>query len=490
MSNSNSSTHCLPTTLQVSGPELRILPTCKACATPSLATPFDIRMLVIEDDAGDAHLVERALKSCNDCFDVCHAETLVEALELIQNDAFDLVLLDLSLPDSFGLEGIERLSEHCPQTPIVVLTGLNDSKLALDALERGAQDYLVKGEWSQESLKRTVRYAIQRHEVQTENQRLMARIQRQSRDDALTGVLNRHSFTTELDREWARSTRNHSPLSCVMIDVDLFKSINDAYGHATGDEVLRVIGQRIQAECRECDLVGRYGGEEFCVVLPDIAERGAVVWAERVRQSIADHKIIVADKCLSVTASFGLAQRQPSTTQPLQCVDLADQSLLMAKRYGRNQVLSAYQIQGRIAASMAGHLNDLSAIQAHSIMATLTHPLGLTASLSEAAFFFERTALATAAIVDSQGILKGILSEDSLIRELSSTLGWNTSVEQIMNKHPNYLPLEASASDVLEMLQRNSMREVYLVSRGAVVGYVSRMHLVSYLHRLESAKPH
>jgi PleD family two-component response regulator len=121
--------------------------------------------------------------------------------------------------------------------PIVILTGLDDDQTALDALEHGAQDYLVKGNTNSRELQRTLRHAVQRQQILNENRRLVSQLQIAARSDALTGVLNRHAMTEEFELHWSGSNLYGCPLSCVILDVDKFKAINDQFGHLAGDEV-------------------------------------------------------------------------------------------------------------------------------------------------------------------------------------------------------------------------------------------------------------
>ena len=158
--------------------------------------------------------------------------------------------------------------------------------------------------------------------------------------DPLTGLVNRRTFFTTLDMEWRRSRRTGYPLSCVMIDVDLFKKVNDTHGHMVGDAVLRSISSVLKKCCRDTDCVGRYGGEEFAVMLPDTDEHGAMLWAERCRLAVAEAPVLVDQTSVHVTVSMGVAQRNDNFATPEKLLDAADQALLEAKRLGRNRVVA------------------------------------------------------------------------------------------------------------------------------------------------------
>ncbi|MDP9200233.1 MAG: sensor domain-containing diguanylate cyclase [Pseudomonadota bacterium] len=163
------------------------------------------------------------------------------------------------------------------------------------------------------------------------------RLDRETRLDALTGLANRRAFDSRLAHEVDRTTRG-STFAVVMIDIDRFKSINDRFGHATGDVVLRWLGERLGAAARRGDFVARYGGEEFIAILPDAAPRDAVVWAERLRQVIRAVPPSPLEEI--VTASFGVAGWAAGDTGQT-VVDRADRGLYLAKTGGRDRVVGS-----------------------------------------------------------------------------------------------------------------------------------------------------
>ena len=167
-----------------------------------------------------------------------------------------------------------------------------------------------------------------------------SRLHSLTRTDALTELANRRHFIEVLTKEHARASRHGYPLSCVMIDLDHFKAINDQYGHATGDEVLRQTAERLSSALRETDLVARYGGEEFVALLPDTHQEGAEMVAERCRELLAGSPMEMTDgQTISVTASFGVAvlttKKTPGVDELLRA---ADDALYEAKGSGRNRV--------------------------------------------------------------------------------------------------------------------------------------------------------
>jgi diguanylate cyclase (GGDEF)-like protein len=172
--------------------------------------------------------------------------------------------------------------------------------------------------------------------IALENARLHGMVERQALVDGLTGLANRRAISDALQAEMARAERFETPLSVALADVDAFKDVNDVHGHAVGDQVLRIFADVLRDTLRESDVVGRWGGEEFLLLLPGADEEGAVQLAERVRAGLADRPIPGA-RGLRVTASFGVAEHAPQS-DPEQLVAAADGALYRAKRTGKNRV--------------------------------------------------------------------------------------------------------------------------------------------------------
>ena len=172
-----------------------------------------------------------------------------------------------------------------------------------------------------------------------ENARLFGEVQRLARIDELTGLLNRRHFFERAEQELARAKRYKRPLSAILLDVDHFKRVNDNHGHAVGDEVLRVVARRCRETVRSVDILGRYGGEEFVILVPDTSEAGTgEVLAERLRACIAQEPIASSGEAIAVTISLGVAGLRPDTDDLAKLLDRADTALYAAKEAGRNCV--------------------------------------------------------------------------------------------------------------------------------------------------------
>ncbi|PYT09816.1 MAG: GGDEF domain-containing protein [Acidobacteria bacterium] len=227
--------------------------------------PSATRVLLVEDNAGDARLVREMLSEAEAVpFDLMHVPQLSEALRRLAEIDFDAILLDLNLPDACGLEAISPVSEAAPGVPIVVLSGLGDERLALQAVQRGAQDYLVKGQGDGSLLARSIRYAIERKQSEQF-------INYMAHHDGLTGLPNRMLLLDRLEQALARTHRNRLMLAMLFLDLDHFKHVNDTLGHATGDELLKAVAARLRGCVRQSDTIARIGGDEFALILPEIA---------------------------------------------------------------------------------------------------------------------------------------------------------------------------------------------------------------------------
>lgn len=320
-----------------------------------------LQVLLVEDNPGDGRLVQLMADEQSDSVnEMVWVEDLCEGLSCLQSHEIDLVLLDLNLPDSRGLWTLEAILAQAPEVPVVVLTGLADEQLAVDAVRHGAQDYLVKGEVDGRLLARAIRYAVERKSIQSQlwQQKEAAeadrqKLQLQAATDELTGLWNRRKFQFFLEREVRRVERYRGKLALAVMDIDRFKFINDTYGHAFGDEVLATIAKLLRDKTRPSDIVARYGGEEFVVLMPHTTARDALVPAERLRQAIETHRLQrTEDDVIFVTASFGLAELDLDVEDIMETLIVrADEAMYHAKESGRNRVVLWNEMQRQTAPS-------------------------------------------------------------------------------------------------------------------------------------------
>ncbi len=416
-----------------------------------------LTILLVEDNPGDARLVQESLRGDEtDRFELNNATDLKEALAKVAQADYDAVLLDLSLPDCQGLETFLRLRDKAGQTPVVIFSGLDDRNVAMQAVQKGAQDYLVKGEVNDESLSRAIRYAVERHRIssllQQTQERLdsflehtydlvqimnpdghlrfinrswaetlgyqaddisglhyldvvdpdckkhweevferaragsssplvpvtflnkagkkifleggvyassqqpgagvrtvsailrditqrrleQERINHLAHHDSLTGLPNRRLFNARLEQLLIRSSLRNRPLAVLFIYLDHFKPINDAHGHETGDLLLINVANRLQNCLRQGDTVARIGGDEFAVLLADVAE---VADIPRVARKIIDTLVQpyhINELELSIQASIGISTYPSDGTAAKTLLKRADEAMYHVKAAGRN----------------------------------------------------------------------------------------------------------------------------------------------------------
>ncbi|MBC8481983.1 MAG: diguanylate cyclase [Planctomycetes bacterium] len=295
-----------------------------------------LNILIVDDDAVDQMRLKRVLEkllSQEMEFTVESAETLAQALDLLKTGSFNLVLLDLRLPDSVGLETVDSVHHACPDMPIVVLTGSDDGKLGVETVKRGAIDYISKS--FEQSVFET-RVGIALHIV-----KLQEKLQLLANIDELTGLANYRHFFDILEHEISRAKVTGDALAIIMFDIDHFKSVNDSYGHLGGDGILKQMGQILQENIYPLDVTARYGGDEFIVLMPGTSSTEALQAAERLRGIIDRFEWKVSDQRISITASAGLANIDSNNLiDSHDLVEKADMALYAAKRRGRNCVVN------------------------------------------------------------------------------------------------------------------------------------------------------
>lgn len=291
-----------------------------------------VRVLIIDDDAN-------ILQSLTDILESYQMEALgalygEEGIRLATEGRPDVILLDSRMPGISGFDVCTRLKEEeqTKHIPIIFLTGKDiTEENVVRGLELGAYDYITKPYRVAELLARI---------------RVMARIkvaEQRARElsvtDELTGLYNRRFLLQRCEEELSRAQRYRLPVTCILLDLDRFKRINDDHGHRAGDEVLRRVAQAMQGECRKEDIVARYGGEEFVVVLSG-DQRDGLGLSERIRHRLETTEIAVDDTTVVITGSFGVASYPNHMPEGdvSTLIHLADTALYQAKRAGRNQV--------------------------------------------------------------------------------------------------------------------------------------------------------
>ena len=269
----------------------------------------------------------------------------------------DVVLLDIEMP---GMDGYQVLAElkaddQLKDVPVVFLTGRTGMQDVVSALRRGAHDYLKKPFEEQELLAR-VGSAVHIKQLQDQLRERNDLLDRISRTDALTGVYNRRHLDEELRRRHTDARRHDEPLCVLMLDIEHFKAVNDTYGHPAGDLVLQVFARRVQSSLRAGDVAGRWGGEEFLVILPRTdVDQGRQV-AERIRSATAAAHIEAGEQTIRITVSVGCAAGRGDSPEAI--VARADSCLYQAKSSGRNKIVAHPSPNDHAAAGSAGRVRD------------------------------------------------------------------------------------------------------------------------------------
>lgn len=301
-------------------------------------------ILIIDDSAAARAELRRVLDEARRYGRVLEARDGIEGLRLLLAEPFDAVICDLEMP---GLDGEKLLAAQRGRAgggenlPFLFLTAQRDPERMARLLRGGACDIVQKPFHAAELLARLDLH-LRLRRLQAELREKNATLARLSTTDVVTGLRNRRYVTEFLSLEVLRSVRYRTLLSVMLLDVDYFKRVNDVHGHRVGDAVLQVVADTLRGGLRATDLAGRYGGEEFLVVLPQTGLAGAVMLAERVRGAIEATAIEVgAPVPLSVTVSIGVAELDESARSAEQLVERADAALYAAKDAGRNRVSAA-----------------------------------------------------------------------------------------------------------------------------------------------------
>jgi diguanylate cyclase (GGDEF)-like protein len=355
---------------------------------PQKSAAQSLQLLLVEDEPAQAQLVQDILvEKSNVDFKLSTVDTLklaIAALEKKEKKPFDLVLLDLNLPDSKGNETLKALRDIFPDVPIVVLTGVDDTTGEHSALEMGAQDYLIKGHYTGDDLVRSIYHAVQRQQkvLLLEEERnvlrglidkikigdvdgilkekhspqvmrllddayieeLLRKIKKQRYDldwlatrDRLTNLYNKVEFEARLDEVLSFSERHHYSFAVFFIDLDKFKDINDSKGHAVGDKLLQEVSVRWQACLRKADIFGRLGGDEFGVIVPFLekAESAGVV-ADRLIKAL-DEPFRFLGVVINLNVSIGVASYPLSGTTAKELLKHADSAMYRAKKNKKSE---------------------------------------------------------------------------------------------------------------------------------------------------------
>jgi two-component system cell cycle response regulator len=304
------------------------------------------RILIVDDHPDNIEVLKVRLEALG--YRTSTASNGETALQMVNESPPDLILLDVMMPHMDGNEVAKRIkaNKSLPYIPIIMQTALDTTQSKVEGLGSGADDYITKPinyAELQARMGAALRIKMLQDEVAAKNEELAGKneqLAEMATTDALTGVFNRRHLDQTLDEMFEHSTRLHEPLALAMFDVDHFKRVNDRYGHQAGDVVLADFAQLLKHLARDIDRIGRYGGEEFMVLLPGTVLDAGVTFARRVRQEVEAHQFDYDGGSLICTISVGVAGwPHPRIQARQQLVKAADDALYIAKSLGRNRVV-------------------------------------------------------------------------------------------------------------------------------------------------------
>jgi two-component system cell cycle response regulator len=298
----------------------------------------DVHILYLEDDDACFQTFKKLLQRLG-LPNVSRAATIEEVKKKVCSTPYDIIFLDYKLPDGNGFDLLEHLGSQGVTIPAVMLTGQGNEKIASQAIKAGAYDYISKENINKASVFRCVNNVLEKFRLNQEINLTIKKMAEMSTKDELTGLFNRRYFNDALENEIARARRYQNEFALAIMDIDYFKQVNDTYGHQEGDRILVEMTHQLQKVMRQTDVLCRYGGEEFAIILPHTDKKSAVHLCERIRKKIFNHKFELSADHPGISISIGVAIFNSSKKMgQIELISSADKALYQAKASGRNNV--------------------------------------------------------------------------------------------------------------------------------------------------------
>jgi len=317
-----------------------------------------IHILTVEDKASIRDNLIDLLKT--EGYKAKGVGTITEAKKEIKKRFYNIVLLDLNLPDGMGLELLNFIRSSSENTLSIIVTGVASLESAIVSLNEGAFAYVQKP-LNFDELKIHIKKALAVQKLSVDNKSLLHRLRELSLKDTQTELYNYRYLMERLKSELKRAKRYVLPLSVIMADIDYFKSINDVYGHEYGNVILKDFAKCLMKFVRGNDIVVRYGGEEFVILLPDTNKEGALFFGERLLEMIKKQIFDPQGKRIKLKVSMGLSsfpEDSSASDSPSGIINLADKALLHAKETGGNRLCASKGPSHEAAKNMRKSEND------------------------------------------------------------------------------------------------------------------------------------
>ncbi len=291
-----------------------------------------LRVLLVEDDEEEQqHFTNMLFGDDSKCqFECVRTSRLGTGMRMLKDGGYNVIVTDLSLPDARGLDAVAGLRRSAPELPIVVISGTHDEELAIQAVKAGATDYLVKSEVSRQSLRRTIRYAVERKSTEKHLAYL-------AHHDQLTGLANRTLFSSRATKVIANAWSRGSKPALLLLDLDRFKHTNDALGHSIGDLLLVQVAERLTECVGNPDAIARLGGDEFAILIEQqSSQEDASGMASRLLKAL-ELNFEIHGHSISIGASIGITVFPENGSDIEQLLGNADAAMYRAKDIGRNR---------------------------------------------------------------------------------------------------------------------------------------------------------
>jgi len=284
------------------------------------------RVLIVEDNPGDADILRKLFSELKyNPANLIFADRLSAGLKCAERKDIDIIILDLRLPDSHGLDTLIRVQGVNPYVPIIILTGINDEGTAIEAIHSGAQDYLVKGQIDSQLLSHSIKYSLLRHKVVRE-------IKESSLTDELTGLYTRKGFISFARQQLKIAVRSKGDILLFFIDFDGLKQINDTFGHQEGDNAIKEAARILKETFRDSDIIARFGGDEFAVLVINTLKGSEDVLKNRLKENIEIHNNL-KDRKYTISLSSGIARYNATPPDTLdELISKADALMYEHKR--------------------------------------------------------------------------------------------------------------------------------------------------------------